>query len=288
MSQPPLDFQRYLSAKRSVDARAFNQGVWSALVNHLGAEKPEQLRILELGGGIGSLAARILKAQLAPQAQYTLVDVDPANIGLARQALDPFQKTASIEIEFIAQDAYAFLDAHAGQQWDLLVAHAFLDLLDLATAVPRFMAALEPGGLFYFPINYDGLTAFEPPADPEFEADLLAAYDRSMDERRVDSQPSGDSRTGRHLFARLAAAGAEVLAAGPSDWLVYPHQGAYPEDEAFFLEFILATIKAEMRETPGIDPERLAAWLRTRRHQLADAELVYLAHQLDFFGRRSG
>jgi SAM-dependent methyltransferase len=287
MNSETTDFQRYLAAKRSVDARAFNQLVWDALVQHLEREDRSPLRILELGGGIGSLAARILEARLSPQVHYTLVDLDPENTAAARRALEPLAADTSVALDVVTADAYGFLKASAEQGWDLLVAHAFLDLLDLKTAVPRLLASLRPGGFFYFPINYDGLTAFEPAFAPEFEAELLAGYNRSMDERRVDGQPSGDSLTGRHLFAHLAAAGAEVLAAGPSDWLVFPQGGAYPEDEDFFLNFILATIENEMGTKADIDQDRLDAWVRARRAQVSHAELIYLAHQIDFFGRRS-
>ena len=50
----------------------------------------------------------------------------------------------------------------------------------------------------------------------------------------TDGQPSGDSRTGRRLFHALRACGAEVLAAGSSDWVVHPVGGAYLHDEAYF------------------------------------------------------
>ena len=33
------------------------------------------------------------------------------------------------------------------------------------------------------------------------------------------------------------------------------------------------------------DPAVLTDWVATRRRQLADGELVYIAHQLDFAGR---
>lgn len=287
MTTQNLGFQRYLSAKRSVDARAFNRQVWATLTERLQAENFTSLRILELGGGTGGMAARILAARLVPQVHYTLVDRDPANIAAARAALRPLANGGAIQLDLVAADVYQFLDDHSNQDWNLLVAHALLDLLDLKTAVPRLMAALKPGGYFYFPINYDGLTAFEPPLDPEFEAGMLTDYNRSMDQRLVDGQPSGDSHTGRHLFAHLAAASAEILAAGPSDWLVFPQGGSYPEDEAFFLKFILATIENEMSAKPEIDQARLQAWLERRRAQVSHADLIYLAHQLDFFGRRS-
>jgi hypothetical protein len=56
-----------------------------------------------------------------------------------------------------------------------------------------------------------------------------------MDERIRGGQPAGDSRTGRHLFAHLKAAGASILASGSSDWVVYASDGRYPDEEAHFV-----------------------------------------------------
>ena len=95
---------------------------------------------------------------------------------------------------------------------------------------------------------------------------------------------------GRHLFGHLREAGAPALAAGPSDWVVSAGpDGTYPGDEAFFLRSILATIRDALRERPDwVRPADLADWLAVRGRQLAAGELVYIAHQLDFTGRRPG
>jgi hypothetical protein len=43
-----------------------------------------------------------------------------------------------------------------------------------------------------------------------------------------------------------------------------------------------------LRQTPGLDPERFDAWIAKRHVQIDAGELVYIAHQLDFLGRRTG
>jgi hypothetical protein len=108
-----------------------------------------------------------------------------------------------------------------------------------------------------------------------------------MDERVRYGRPAGDSRTGRRLFGHLRAAGAFPLAAGSSDWVVHAGpDGVYPGDEAYFVEAILQTVEDAVQGL--VDPAPLADWLTARRRQLADGELVYLAHQLDFVGRCTG
>jgi hypothetical protein len=37
-----------------------------------------------------------------------------------------------------------------------------------------------------------------------------------------------------------------------------------------------------------VDPALLEDWVAVRRRQLADGELLYVAHQLDFAGRAPG
>jgi hypothetical protein len=111
-----------------------------------------------------------------------------------------------------------------------------------------------------------------------------------MDERVRYGRPAGDSRTGRRLFHHLRDAGAPVLAAGSSDWVVSADpDGNYPGDEAYFLHSILSTIQNALRSRPDwVEPADLADWLAMRRRQLAAGELVYIAHQLDFVGRGPG
>ena len=80
-----------------------------------------------------------------------------------------------------------------------------------------------------------------------------------MDTRRCRGQPSGSSRTGRRLFGRLKAAGARVVAAGSSDWVVWPGPDGYPADEAYFLHCIIDTID---RALSGTTPSWIAAAFR--------------------------
>ncbi len=105
-----------------------------------------------------------------------------------------------------------------------------------------------------------------------------------MDARITDGHPSGDSRTGRHLFGSLAQGGFDVLAAGSSDWVVFPVQGRYPADEAFFLHFIVHTMHGALHNDPAVAGEEFERWIAARHAQIERGELTYIAHQLDFMG----
>jgi SAM-dependent methyltransferase len=278
----PFDYQRYLLSKRSVEERCLNAQVWSGLIGHLASLRDRPVRILELGGGVGSMALRLLNSPPVAIAHYTIVDASADSLAVARTEIAAAGPPWSFD--FVTADIYAFLARQGGGSWDLLISHALLDLLDLPIALPRLLACLRPAGVFYFPINYDGLTIFEPEIDAKFERELFASYHRTMDERVVEGKPSGDHLTGRHLLTALPAAGAQIVAAGDSDWVVVPQEGTYPADEAYFLACILQTIEGALTDLPGLDQTRLQLWLEKRRVQLAHRELILIAHHLDIFG----
>ena len=272
-------FPRYLSAKKTVDDRALNAHVWQTLRQQL----PEQPRILEIGAGIGTMVERLVEQQFISSASYTAIDSQVENIHTAQQRLADLPETINLTLEAI--DLFDFIWREQGkQQWDVLIAHAFLDLMDVPATLPQLFSLLKPGGLFYFSINFDGVTTLEPMIDPILDAKIEQLYHQTMDERVTDGQPSGDSRSGRHLFAHLREAGAQILAAGSSDWVVFAGEGGYPADEKYFLQFIVETLHRALAKNPALDEVLFSDWIAKRKAQIETGELVYIAHQLDFVG----
>ena len=295
-------FERYLAAKRTVDDRALNAHVWQALAQ-AAAERATQgtVQVLELGAGIGTMAERLLERGLVPSMEYTGIEAQAKlaqraglrlrawsrrhGYGVSGRGDRLVLRRGSVETRLTFRTADVLEEApRLRRRADVLMAHAFLDLLDLPTALPVLLATLRPGGLFHFSLNFDGVTAFEPALDPALDSAIESLYHRTMDERRVGGRPSGDSRTGRHLFAALRAAGAEVQAAGASDWVVTPVGGSYAHDEAYFLHFIVHTLEGALRARPELDGRALARWVERRHRQIERGELTYIAHQLDVFG----
>jgi hypothetical protein len=308
-----VSFQRYLAAKQPVDDRALNRVVWEALRRAVAGTSP--LHVLEVGAGIGTMAERLVEWDLAgvraggraAEMSLTLVDALPENMGEAKRRLrawgqargldvgdhgdriDLRSADLSLAVTFVAEDLFAFAARHAGgRRWDLLVAHAVLDLLDVSRALSRLTPLLRAGGLLYTTLVFDGVTAFEPAVDADLDALIERLYHQTMDDRRTDGAPSGDSRAGRHLFHQATAAGLHVLAMGSSDWLVLPGAGGYPGDEAYFLRFIVNTVETALAGHAHLPPERLAAWADARRAQIERCELVYIAHQVDMLARVMG
>lgn len=300
-----FSFTRYLAAKKSVDDRALNRQVWETLRQNLPETSPQNpLHILEIGAGIGTMLERILERKLLRHVMYTAIDNQTENIDAARRRLQSMpgicilethkkqgrtankQEQPLITLQLQERDILHMISLQQGKQlYDLLIAHAFLDLVDLPSSLGRILSLLKPGGLFYFTLNFDGLTLFEPQLDRLLDETIMQLYHHSMDERLQDGRPSGDSRTGRHLFTYLQECGGQILAAGASDWVVYPKEGSYPEDEAYFLHFILHTIETALSGHPELEPATLSSWIQKRQAQIERGELVYIAHQIDFIGK---
>jgi SAM-dependent methyltransferase len=294
-------FIRYLEAKRTVDDRALNRGIWRHLLGDLEVlQLKKSLQVLEVGTGLGTMLERMVEWGLSRDLKYTALDWDPSLVSRATERLshwaryrgcriDQREETCfffegseqRIDLELICTD---FLDfAKQGTHtYDLLVTHAFLDLVHLETALPAMFSCLRPGGLFYFTLVFDGASIFRPPVDPEFDALVESCYHVSMDERGAGAGLAGHSQTGRMLLETLLERQIPILAAGSSDWVVYP---PYPEDEAYFLHHILHFMEDALKGCPDLDPRRLEQWLETRHRQVEADRLTYIAHQLDVLGQ---
>ena len=293
------DYARYLAAKTTVDDRALNRHVLAELRRLMPAGAP---RVLEVGAGLGTMVARLMDWDAVGAGEYILLDADrqlldgsrrwlgdwAAARGLRSGLLPDGLRVGDLRVRLVHAELGTYLESAPGGRADVLIANAVLDLVDVPAVLPGLLRLLAPGGVYWFTINYDGESIFEPghPHDDR----IMQAYHRDMDERFRYGRPAGESRTGRRLFHYLTAAGAPALAAGPSDWVVYAGpDGNYPGDEAYFLRSILATIQNALRNRPDrVGQADLAGWLAERRRQLAAGELVYIAHQLDFAGRSPG
>ncbi len=299
---------RYLAAKKSVDDRALNRYVWQKLKAGLPpSTRRKPLRVIELGAGIGTMLERVVEWGLAPHLQYTMVEQNAdylavfwSRSGSTRsgqpRTLQERQdekarlvaKHADCTVETVCADLYDLpTDPRRQGQYDLVIAHAVMDLVDAAEALPGFAAMARPGGLLYLSLIYDGHTEFLPSGDLEFERELLGRYHLSMDQRVTDGRSSGGIRAARSMFAYLAALALPILAVGGSDWIVYPQAGRYEGEEAYFLDMIIETIDRQLKQDTTMDLHRLAEWATQRHAQVQAGELILMARNIDFLACRS-
>lgn len=308
MLQPETySFSRYLAAKKSVDDRSLNRHVWetlaAALAQRFSAEQPH---VLEIGAGIGTMIERAITRELFPGgAQLTALEPETASMhdGLVRlrqfaEATGRDRPAGKTEvridipgrpmlIDYQAVDLRRFVQSHARPGiYDLVIAHAVLDLLNVSEAIPAILSVAKESCLFYFTLNFDGATVFQPEIDPALDRQIEELYHRTMDERMTEGKPSGDRYTGRHLFGHLKSNGIQTLAAGSSDWVVAPGPGGYLHDEAYFLHFIVHFVESALENHHGLDQKRFRDWIARRHQQIEEHELVYIAHQIDILGRR--
>jgi SAM-dependent methyltransferase len=292
-------FQRYLTAKQPVDDRALDRRVLEELQTALtrrASTLDRELRVLEVGAGIGTMLTRALEWDLLPPGtvQYTAVDLNAENIdalvphcrdwatdrAVSDIGTDPMvieRGEHCVEVTTAVADASQYAADHAGE-FDLLVGAAFLDIFDL-DGLGTLLGALSSGGLYYFPIIFDGATGFLP-SHPD-DNHVLERYHAHMDHK-----PGGASQAGQAVIERLQQfQGVALSAVAGSDWFVRPIGDTYPGDEAYFLSYILDTIEEAVGEMPDADPAVLSEWLDARRSQLDAADLSYLTHQLDACGR---
>lgn len=287
-------FPHYLLSKQSVDDRALNRTV----LDSLKASLPDQpIRIIEVGAGIGTMLARLVLWGVVTKADYILVDEMAENIqsawdwiplwagesGLSversgENQLRAFDQTRDVRIRLERADVFDFIQQNK-EPADLLIAHAFLDLLPMPESMPKLLALTK--SLAWLTTNFDGVTSLEPPINPVLDEHIERLYHATMDSRPT----GGDSRAGRHLFGHLRGAGADVLAAGASDWVVHAVGGKYIADEEYFLHFILHFFEESLAGHAELDAAEFADWLQKRRAQIEHGELVYIAHQMDFLAK---
>jgi SAM-dependent methyltransferase len=193
-----------------------------------------------------------------------------------------------IRVNIETGDAYTLVAEAEPFSLDLLLAHAFMDLVDIQTLLPGMLRLLKSGGLLFLSLNFDGDTVLLPAIAPDFDDRVIHRYHRSMDERIVGGRPSGDSRTGRRLLTTLLRCKTEILAAGASDWIVYPRRGRYPLREPYFLHHIVHTIDEELAHHPEIDPDHFKTWIAKRHAQIENGKLVFMAKHIDVLARKTG
>ncbi|HEY6557903.1 MAG TPA: class I SAM-dependent methyltransferase [Polyangiaceae bacterium] len=292
-------YDRYLLAKRTVDDRALNKDVVERLRRELAPLQGGVLRVLEVGGGIGTMVARLLDWGVLRTAHYTLLDRDPALLTRAHAWLSDWARAAGyvcttsahglhlrrehLDVTVTFREADIAQLGESGRSYDLMIANAVLDIVDVPAVLPGLLRVLAPRALYWFSCNFDGETIFCP--EHPANAALLGVYHRSMDDRPTTGRGAGHSQTGQRLFRHLKDVGASTLAVGASDWIVFGSDGRYHADEAQFLRCIVQTIHDELRQHREVPSEVLSEWTALRLSQIERAELVYIAHQLDFLGR---
>ena len=294
----PVAFAGFLEAKFALDERSLNREVRAAFLDAL--RSLPQIRCLDVGAGTCATLRRLLNSGLTTPLSLTALERDPVLLDIARVeaagwlralGLEPHNEAGTIQTQGERVTAIRFAagelkDYRPDRPFNLITAHAFLDLVPLPDSLRLFTAWLQAGGYLYASINYDGDTALLPLYDDAaFEARLLSYYNDTMERRRVDAQATGGSFCGRRLHRLLPDYGFDILAYGSSDWNITPFLGEYRDGDALCLAALLETIGAEGQSSGLFHQDQLERWREHRLRLLQQRRLGLIAHQLDFLGR---
>ncbi len=108
-------FSRYLRAKKTVDDRSLNPGVYQKLEEALAARnRSAPLKIVEIGCGIGTMVERLWDRGLVPTAAYTAIDRAPELIAAARAGLHDFARHRDLGF---AEEGASIRLTGPGQDW---------------------------------------------------------------------------------------------------------------------------------------------------------------------------
>jgi SAM-dependent methyltransferase len=292
-----VSFADFLAAKFALDKRSLNPEVLSALLQCL-RDMPS-LECLDVGAGTGATVRRLLSWRPSQPWRLTALDRDADVIAIAHdttrqvlaQAGERPAATAGtvrshdgrIEVCFAACE----LAAHRPRsRYDLVTAHAVLDLVALAPTLTAFARWLRPDGLLYATINCDGEPEILPRYhDADFEHAVLACYTASMEERAVDGLRSGGAYCGRRLQALLPQRCFPLLAQGCSDWDIRPDCGAYRDRDPTCLKVLLDLMWKEASASGRFDEEALQCWREDRMRTVHACKLEMRVPNRDLLAR---
>jgi SAM-dependent methyltransferase len=293
-----VPFAEYLEAKFALDERSLNREVRAAFLNAL--RSLPRIECLDVGAGVGATFRRLLLSGLTTPLSLTALDRDRGLLDIARQdaedrlralGLEPRVEDGAIQTRSERLAAMHFascqLNEHRpGRLYNVITAHAFLDLSPLPQSLRQFAAWLQPGGYLYASINYDGDTALAPSYQgSNFEATLLGHYNKSMELRRVDDQATGGAYCGRRLQALLPEHAFDIVACGRSDWNIRPFEGEYRDSDAICLKALLDFIGSEGRRSKLFEADQIDRWRDDRLRSLQQRRLGMRISHLDLLAR---
>ncbi len=299
----PIAFTEYLNAKYALDSRSLNPIAYHSLLRTL--ESRSHLRWLDLGTGTGAMIHRLVEAFSI--ANIEAVGLDRDQTILASAALTSQQRlqeqgytianrdhfmharsdTQSLTLKYICQNIRSPIP-NKQNTFDLVTAHAFMDVVPLMQTVKLIADNLVEGGLFYSTLNYDGETTLFPVyQDFAFEHEILNHYDQSMENRGVDGQATGGAYSGRRLVTTLQANGFDIIAYGSSDWNITPVHDQYLDQDQTCITALLDMIHGEATHLPLLDQAKLQAWYQERMHRIEQQQLGLIIHQMDVLARIS-
>jgi hypothetical protein len=273
----------------------------------------ENLKILDIGTGIGGLITRVIELDTFKHNQEFIgIDIndkslrDSGNyfkwwgqkngyqISESKPKDDAFasliikKKEIEHKAKFYCASVYdvnKILDLCNGKP-DVVMGNTVLEHLNAELALEKIKTYLKKGGLVYLPVNADDELILRPEyADAELDEKITMGFLHAQFKTPsvvIDGKEykQGDVRCGRNLFNNFSKAGLEVLAYGGSQKTIVPSKGYYMEHEKNYLEFFLGKM-CDVAQANNNPPEKIAAWFKERSEQLKQGKLYAILKQMD-------
>ena len=293
----------------------FSQEVYSRFREQV--KDKENIKILDIGTGIGGLITRIIELDAFGHNQefigidindkllqdsasyfkwwgqkngYQISEQKPEDDAVANLII----KKEGIEhsVKFYRASVYdtdRILSICNGQA-DVVMGNTVFEHLNPELALKAIKNYLKEGGPVYLPVNADKELILRPEyADAELEEKIikgfLDAHFETLENIVVDGKTykQGDVCCGRNLFNNFSKAGFEVLAYGGSQKTIVPSKRCYSDHEKKYLEFFLEKMCGIEKAN---NPEKVTAWFKERTEQLEQGKLYAILKQMDILGRK--
>ncbi|MBT4539593.1 hypothetical protein HOC32_04865 [Candidatus Woesearchaeota archaeon] len=191
---------------------------------------------------------------------------------------------------------------------DLVTGQAFIEHTKMDQALDGLLRLMPKDALVYFHLNCDGWFQYSPSSSHERDEKLMGLFnDLAMNNQKFKDQfgatIGGMAFCGRvlpYLFhdGRLnpenetGQGELEILAFGPSDWVITPYQQS--DEELKFLEYTAAQINGvcthpnaeDMRNKWGLTTDDAHTWYEEKLLALGNKSIGFTCVQKDILGKK--
>ena len=262
--------------------------VFSTSIHKWLARKKHFSKVLECGTGAGDFIHILEKIITFDE----LLGFD-VSTGLVLKASETFAENK--RMKFITHDLHDTSKAiEIPNNFDLITGLALLEHTHMEEIIPILKSYCNRGGFMYFPHNYMSPPIFEPTFDTGVDTRIIQNFDTfSIENKEYKGKIVGDSRCGAKLYNTFIEHGMEVILFDCTNWLLYPKQGKYTEEEAEILRMMVnffynANKNPMIPVSCRINDKILEDWKFTRLSQIEENKLVFICPQTSILVKKTG